>query len=78
MVKNLPAMQDHDDEVKLLSRVGLLAVPLTVAYQALPSMEFSRQLCWSELPFPSPGDHLDPGIKPVLAALQANSLPLRL
>ena len=75
MVKNLPAMQDHDDEVKLLSRVGLLAVPLTVAYQALPSMEFSRQLCWSELPFPSPGDHPNPGIEPRTLALQADALP---
>ena len=28
------------------------------------SMEFSRQECWSELPFPSPGDLPDPGIEP--------------
>ena len=28
-------------------------------------MEFSRQECWSELPFPSPGDLPDPGIQPV-------------
>ena len=27
-------------------------------------MEFSRQEYWSELPFPSPGDLPDPGIKP--------------
>ena len=31
-----------------------LATPRTVAYQASPSMEFSRQEYWSGLPFPSP------------------------
>ena len=36
----------------------------SVAYQAPPSMGFSRQRYWSGLPFPSPGDLLDPGIKP--------------
>ena len=30
--------------------------PRTVAHQAPPTMEFSRQEYWSELPFPSPGD----------------------
>ena len=33
------------------------------------SMEFSRQEYWSGLPFPSPGDLPDPGIKPVSPAL---------
>ena len=51
-------------EVKSLSRVRLFATPWTVAYQALPSMGFSRQECWSGLLFPSPGDLLDPGIEP--------------
>ena len=36
---------------------------LTVACQAPLSMEFSRQEYWSGLPFPSPGDLPDPGIK---------------
>jgi len=27
-------------------------------------MRFSRQECWSGLPFPSPGDLPDPGIEP--------------
>ena len=36
------------------------------------SMGFSRQEYWSELPFPSPGDLSDPGIKPVSPALQAD------
>ena len=44
-------------EVKLLSRVRLFEIPWTVAYQAPPSTEFSRQEYWSGLPFPSPGDH---------------------
>ena len=48
-------------EVKLLSRVRLFATLWTVAYQAPPSTEFSRQEYWSGLPFPSPGDLPDPG-----------------
>ena len=36
-----------------LSRVWLFATPWTVAYQAPLSMGFSRQECWSGLPFPS-------------------------
>ena len=41
-------------KVKSLSRVRLLATSWTVAYQAPPSMGFSRQEYWSGLPFPSP------------------------
>ena len=48
--------------------------PWTVAYQAPPSMEFSRQAYWSGLPFPSPGDLPGPGIKPGSPALQADTL----
>ena len=36
----------------------------TVAHQAPLSMAFSRQEHWSGLPFPTPGDLLDPGIEP--------------
>ena len=39
---------------KSLSRVRLLATPWNVAYQAPPSMRFSRQEYWSGLPLPSP------------------------
>ena len=60
---------------QLLSRVGLFATPRTVAHQAPLSMEFSRQEYWNALSFPSPGDPLDPGIKPRSPALQADSLP---
>ena len=38
------------------------------------SVGFSRQEYWSGLPFPSPGDLPDPGIKPKSPALQADSL----
>ena len=34
-------------KVKSLSRVQLLVTPWTAAYQAPPSMGFSRQECWS-------------------------------
>ena len=43
-------------KVKSLSHVRLFATPWTVAHQAPPSMGFSRQGYWSELPFPYPGD----------------------
>ena len=41
-------------KVKSLSRVWLLATPWTAAYQAPPSMGFSRQEYWSGVPLPSP------------------------
>ena len=41
-------------KVKLLSCVWLLATPWTAAYQAPPSIGFSRQEYWSGLPLPSP------------------------
>ena len=44
-------------KVKSLSRVWLFATPWTTAYQAPPSMGFSRQEYWSGLPLPSPMDH---------------------
>ena len=48
-----------------------LVTPWTVACQVPLSMGFSRQECWSGLPFPSPRDLSDPGIKPRSPALQA-------
>ena len=62
-------------KVKLLSLLRLSVIPLTVAYQAPPSTAFSRQEYWSGLPFPSPGDLSEPGIKPRSSALQADALP---
>ena len=61
--------------VKSLSRVRLFATPWTVAYQVPLSMGFSRQEYWSGLPFPSPGDLPNSGIKPRSPALQADALP---
>ena len=55
------------------------AIPWTVARQASLSMGFSRPEYWSRLPFPSPGDLPDLGIKstfPMSPALQADSLSL--
>ena len=40
------------------------ATPWAVVHQAPLSMEFSRQDCWSGLPFSSPVDLPDPGIEP--------------
>ena len=53
-------------KVKSLSRVQLFVIPWTVAYQAPPSMGFSRQECWSGLPFPSP------------AIYRFNAIPIKL
>ena len=49
-------------KVKSLSCVQLFAIPWTAAYQAPPSLRFSRQNYWSGLLFPSPGDFPDPGL----------------
>ena len=62
-------------KVKSLSRVRLFGTPWTVAYQAPPSVGFSRQEYWSGLPFPSPGDLPNPGIEPRSPALLADALP---
>ena len=51
--------------VFVLSHLRLCATPWTVAHQASLSMQFSRQEYWSGLPFPPPGDLLNPRIKPM-------------
>ena len=60
--------------MKSLSHVRLFVTPGTVAYQASPSMGFSREEYWSGLPFPSPGDLPDPGIEPRSPALETDAL----
>ena len=55
------------------SRVKLFATLQIVACQAPLSMRFSRQEYWSRLPFPSPGDIPDPGIKPMSPASPASA-----
>ena len=52
------------------------ATPWTIAHQIPLSVGFSRQEYCSGLPFPSPRDLPDPGIKPGSPALQADSLLL--
>ena len=62
---------------KPLSLVQLFTTPWLVNFQALLSMQFSRQDYWSRLPFPFPGDlPLEKGSNPPLLHWQADSLPL--
>ena len=61
--------------MKSLSHVRLFATPWPVAYQAPPSMGFSRQEYGSGVPLPFPGDLPDPGMEPGSPSLQADTLP---
>ena len=61
-------------KVKSLSRIRLFATPWTGAYQAPPSMGFSRQEYRGGLPFSSPGDLPNPGIEPRSPTFQAVAL----
>ena len=47
----------------MLSCVQLFETPWTVAYQAPLSTGFPRQEYWSRMPFPTPGDLRNTGIK---------------
>ena len=58
-----------------LSRVQFFTTPWTGALQAPLSMGFSRQEYWSGLPFPSPGNLPDAGIKPASPALASPTKP---
>ena len=59
--------------VCVLRCVPLFATPWTGACQVSLSMESSRQECWSELPFPTPGDLPNPGIEPESLASPASA-----
>ena len=79
LVKRMLLQQNFNTYIKCacvhaLSCVQIFATPWTVAYQASPSMGFSGQEYWSGLPFPSPGDLPNPGIKPWSPAWQADAL----
>ena len=63
-----------EGEGEVVQSCPALCDPWTVAHQAPQSMGFSRQEYWSRLPFPSPGDLPDPGIKPTSPTLQADTL----
>ena len=55
----------------MLNSVQLLSTPQTVACQVPLSMGLPRQEYWSGLPFPSPRDLPNPGIKPTSLATSA-------
>ena len=74
--KELLKMESNEKIFSLLSHVWLFATPWTVAYQAPPSMGFSKQEYWSGLPFPFPGDLPDPRIEPRSPALQSGTFNL--
>ena len=59
---------------KIMGTVQLFATPWSVAYQAPPSMGFSRQEYWRGLPFPSPGDLRNSEIEPRSLTFQADAL----
>ena len=60
---------------QLFSRVQFFATTQTVAHRVPLSIESSGKEYQSGQTSPSPGDGLDPGIKPWSLALQADSLP---
>ena len=60
-------------KVKSFSHVQLFAISWTVAYQAPPSIGFSRQEYWSGLPSPSPGGLPNPGTASRSSALHADA-----
>ena len=64
----------HACMLSCFSCARLFVTPWTAAHQAPLSMGFSRQEYWSGLPFPSPGDLPDPGIKLGSPALEADAL----
>ena len=77
--KLLVATHMPEKRLSHFSRVRLFGNIWTVTPQVPLFIGFSRQEYWSELPFPSPGDLLDPGSNPCLFYLlhwQASSLPL--
>ena len=61
-------------EVLVTGHVQLFVIPWTEAHQAPLSMGFPREEYQSELPFPSPGDLPNLGIKAMSPALQVDSL----
>ena len=62
-------------KVKSLSRLQLFATPWTVAYQASPSMGFSREEYWSGVPLPSPKKNVLLMFKFLLFWSQSQHLP---
>ena len=62
----------HESEkvkMKSLNRVRLFVTPWTAAYQAPPSVGFSRQEYWSGVPLPSPTPWAESGKEQVCPTL---------
>ena len=73
---------NHHLQVKPSGGAGLittscltLVTPWTVSHHDRLSTGFPRQEYWSRLPFPSPGDLPDPGIKPTYSELESDFFP---
>ena len=75
--RRMVVSRDCEVKVKVLvaQSCPTLCDPWTVSCQAPLSVELSRQEYWSGLPFPSPGDVPNLGIKAGSPAWQADSLP---
>ena len=71
LVQDDPTCSRATNPMKENERVGCSVVSDTLQLHGL-SMGCSRQESWNGLPFPSPGDLPDPGIKPGSPALQAD------
>ena len=76
----IPKTKQHcKSTIMCVCSVQLFATPWTTDHQVLQSMEFFRQQYQCVVPFPPPGDLLDPGIEsmsplpPVLRPLEANT-----
>ena len=66
--------KSEESESEVSQSCPTLCNPWTVPHQAPPSMGFTRQECWKGVPFPSPGDLPDPGIKTGSPTFQADAL----
>ena len=65
-----PLVEGPESESEVVQSCPTLCNPMDcIAYHTPPSRGFSRQECWSGLPFPSPEDLPDPGIEPEAPAL---------
>ena len=75
VISGLYYIKQKESESAVAQSCPTFGDPMNRTYQAPPSMGFSKQDHWSGLPFPSPGDCPNPGIKPGSPALQADVLP---
>ena len=73
---NLTPFRNIQNKNEFAQSCPTLCVPMDYSpTRLLRPWDFSRQESWSGLPFPSPGDLPNPGIKPPSPALQADDLP---